>query len=213
MTWSDFYLLCFCVGFLLSVLSFLSGAGQLHLPFHVHLPFNGHHAGGIGARGLAGHGMAGKGITAKGAAHSAYAQGGITWFNAMTVMTFLAWFGGVGYILSTHSKFVAFVALLIATGAGLVGASVVFNFMARIVRMNDSQMLEWDYRMEGTVGTVSCSIREDGVGEVIFEQKGARKSLAARSEDRQAIPTGTEVAVTRYEGGIAYVKRWEEYTK
>jgi membrane protein implicated in regulation of membrane protease activity len=108
---------------------------------------------------------------------------------------------------------VALVALFFATGAGLFAAGVVFKFMAKIVKVSDAQMLDWDYRIEGTVGTVSAPIREDGVGEVIFEQKGARKSLAARSEDRQAIPKGTEVAVTRYEGGIAYVKKWDEFTK
>ncbi len=37
MTWSDFYLLCFLVGFLLSVLSFLAGAVHLHLPFKIRL--------------------------------------------------------------------------------------------------------------------------------------------------------------------------------
>ena len=32
MTWADFYLICFLVGFLLSLLSFLLGHLQLHLP-------------------------------------------------------------------------------------------------------------------------------------------------------------------------------------
>ena len=41
MTWSDFYLLCFLVGFSLSVLSFLAGAVHIHLPFKMHLPFHG----------------------------------------------------------------------------------------------------------------------------------------------------------------------------
>lgn len=206
MTWSDFYLFCFLVGFLLSVLSFFSGAGHFHLPFRLHLPFHGgHHAGGVG-----GHGMTGRGMASRGSAH---AKGAVTWFNAMTVMTFLAWFGGIGYILATHSKFVALVALFIATGSGLFAAGVVFKFMAKIVNMSDSQMLDWDYRIEGTVGTVSAVIREDGVGEVIFEQKGAVRSLAARSENHQVLQKGTEVAVTRYEGGIAYVKRYEEFTQ
>ena len=48
MTWSDFYLLCFLLGFSLSVLSFLAGAVNFHLPFHIHPPFHGgHHAGGL----------------------------------------------------------------------------------------------------------------------------------------------------------------------
>ena len=130
----------------------------------------------------------------------------------MTIMTFLAWFGGVGYILSTHSRLVALVALIIAAIAGLFAASVVFQFMARIVRVTDSQMLDWDYRIEGTVGTISSPIRAQGTGEMIFEQKGVRKSVGVRSEDGQPLPKGTEVAITRYEDGIAYVKKWEEFT-
>ncbi len=49
MTWSDFYLLCFLVGFSLSVLSFMAGAVHIHLPFKMHLPFHGAHHGGTGA--------------------------------------------------------------------------------------------------------------------------------------------------------------------
>jgi membrane protein implicated in regulation of membrane protease activity len=107
---------------------------------------------------------------------------------------------------------VALVALTIAAIAGLFAASVVFKFMARIVRVTDAQMLDWDYRIEGTVGTISSPIRGQGTGEMIFEQKGVRKSVGARSEDGQPLPKGTEVAITRYEDGIAYVKKWEEFT-
>jgi hypothetical protein len=47
---------------------------------------------------------------------------------------------------------------------------------------------------------------------MIFEQRGVRKSVGARSEDGKPLPNGTEVAITRYENGIAYVKKWEEFT-
>src|SRR5258708_12136273 len=77
MSWSDFYLLCFFVGFLFSILSFLGGATHIHLPARFHWPFHfGHHAGGMAGRG------------------TMHARGGLSWFNAMTIMTFLAWFGG-----------------------------------------------------------------------------------------------------------------------
>jgi membrane protein implicated in regulation of membrane protease activity len=195
MTWSDFYLLCFFVGFIFSVLSFLGGATHIHLPARWHLPFHGaHHAGGMAGRG------------------SMHARGGLSWFNAMTIMTFLAWFGGIGYLLSTHSRLVAMVALGIAVVSGVMAASMVFKFMARIVKVTESQMLDWDYRIEGTVGAISSPIRQDGTGEMIFEQRGVRKSVAVRSEDGQPLPNGTEVAITRYENGIAYVKKWEEFT-
>ena len=201
MTWTDFYLLCFIVGFTLSVLSFLGGAAHIHLPFKWHLSFHGlHHAGG-----LSGHGLAGRGLP--------QVRGGLSWFNAMTIMVFLAWFGGIGYILSTHSRLVAIAALLIAASAGVFAAGVVFKFMAKIVKVSDAHMLDWDYRIEGTVGTVSSPIRENGTGEMIFEQKGVRKSVGARSEDGNPLPNGTEVAIMRYENGIAYVKKWEDFAK
>src|SRR5258708_10396856 len=83
MTWSDFYLLCFFVGFLFSVLSFLGGATHIHLPARFHWPFHfGHHAGGMAGRG------------------TMHARGGLSWFNAMTIMTFLSWVGGVWFFLS-----------------------------------------------------------------------------------------------------------------
>src|SRR5437660_460113 len=195
MTWSDFYLLCFFVGFIFSVLSFLGGTTHLHLPARLHWPFHGgHHAGGMAGRG------------------TMHARGGLSWFKAMTIMTFLAWFGGIGYLLTAHSRLVAIVALSIASLSGLLAASFVFKFMARIVKVSDMQMLDWDYRIEGTVGAVSSPIREDGTGEMIFEQRGVRKSVAARSENGKALPNGTEVAITRYENGIAYVKTWEDFT-
>jgi len=77
MNWESFYLICFGVGLLLSVLSFAGGFGHLHLG---HLPL-GHHA------------------------HAGHAHGnGISPFNMLTTMAFLCWFGGAGYLL-THYNF------------------------------------------------------------------------------------------------------------
>jgi membrane protein implicated in regulation of membrane protease activity len=198
MTWSDFYLLCFLVGFSLSALSLLAGVTHFHLPLKAHLPFHGHHAGGGGGAALRG---------------SAKAGSYISWFNASTAMAFLAWFGGTGYILTKHSHFVAYTSLTIATIAGLFAGFLVFRFMAKIIKTTEAQLLEWDFRMEGAVGIVSSSIRQGGVGEVLFEQNGVRKSVAARAEDGTSLARGAEVVIARYEDGIAYVKRWEEFTK
>jgi membrane protein implicated in regulation of membrane protease activity len=196
MSWSDIYLLCFLIGFSLSVLSFLAGAVHLHLPLKWHLPFHsahhgagGHHAGGA----------------AKGGAH-------LSWLNTSTILAFLAWFGGTGYILTTHSNLVALASLAIAIAAGLVAGWLVFRFMSRLLSTNDAQMNEWDYRHEGAVCNVSISIPANGTGEVIFEQHGIRRSAGARSEDGSAIEKGAEVVITRYEKGIAQVKRWSEFS-
>ena len=192
MTWSDFYLLCFIVGFSLSVLSFLAGAVHIHLPFRLHLPFHvAHHGGGSGLRA---------------AAH-------IPWLNMSTLLAFLAWFGGTGYILSTRSHLVAIASLGFATLAGLLAGWMVFKFMLKLMRGGDSELNEADYRIEGSVGSISVPIREQGTGEVIFSLGGVRRGAGARSDDGKAIEKGAEVVIERYEKGIAYVRRWEEFTR
>jgi membrane protein implicated in regulation of membrane protease activity len=201
MSWSDFYLLCFLVGFSLSVLSFLAGAVHIHLPFKMHLPFHGgHHVGG------AHH-------TGSGARSGGSRSSEISWFNASTIMAFLAWFGGAGYILTKHAYLAGIAALLVAIAAGLLGAWTVYRFMSRLMEDTRFHMNDWDYRLEGAVGVVSMTIREKQTGEVIFEQNGVRKSVGARSEDGRAIEKGSEVAIGRYEKGIAYVRKWEEFSK
>jgi hypothetical protein len=217
MTWSDIYLLCFLVGFSLSVLSFLAGAVHIHLPFKMHLPLHGGHAGGghLSGHGAGGHvgGAAHSGVHGGGKGAARGNSGQISWFNATTVMAFLAWFGGVGYLLTTHSRLAALGCLAIATVSGLFAGSVVFRFMARLMRDSEGEMNDWDYRLEGVVGRISMPIREKGTGELIFEQDGARRSVSARCDTGAAIVTGVEVVIERYEHGIAYVRPWEEFTQ
>jgi len=68
-----------------------------------------------------------------------------------------------------------------------------------------------DYEMVGVLGRTSLPIREtDGTGEIIYSQAGTRRTCGARSEDGGAIEKGIEVVVTRYDKGIAYVRKWEE---
>ncbi len=196
MSWSEFYLLCFLVGFSLSVISFLAGAGHLHLPFKMHFPWHGHGGGHAGHHG----GTTGKGSTP------------LSWFSATTVMAFLAWFGGTGYVLTKKSHLVAFMSLSLAILSGLFAGWLIFRFMSRLLRDGTGELNEWDYRHEGSIGTVSISLRAGGTGEVIFEQHGIRRSAGARSEDGCTIEKGSEVVISRYEKGIAYVKKWDEFT-
>jgi hypothetical protein len=64
--------------------------------------------------------------------------------------------------------------------------------------------------MVGVLGRLSIPIREGGTGELIYSQGGTRRVTGARSEDGVAIPKGSEVMVTRYEKGIAYVRTWAD---
>jgi membrane protein implicated in regulation of membrane protease activity len=199
MSWSDIYLLCFIVGFSLSLLSFLAGAVHLHLPFKMHLPFRGAPLGQA-------HGALQKSVPAHGGAQ-------VSWFNASTAMAFLAWFGGIGYILATRSQMQAALSLLIAFATGLLAASLVFKFMVKLMNAESSHLKDEDYRYEGLVGTVTIPIRANGIGEIVFLQGGARRSAGARSNDGTALEKGAEVVTERYEEGIAYVRRWDEFAQ
>jgi membrane protein implicated in regulation of membrane protease activity len=202
MSWQDLYLLCFIVGFSLSVLSFLAGAVHIHLPFRMHMPFHG--------AAHAGHGGAMRGMGKAGSAHSG---GHISWFNASTAMAFLAWFGGIGYILASRSHLESFVALGIAILGGLGASWVVFRFMVKLMNAESSHLKDEDYRPEGLVCTVTMPVRANGTGEIIFMQNGVRRSAGARAHDGKALEKGAEVVIERYENGVAYVHRWEEFTQ
>jgi len=198
MNWESIYLFCFIFGLLLSTISFLSGAGHIHIP-HVHLHLHvghGHaapmHHGAVGRGGPAGR------------------NASMSPFNFATFTAFLAWFGGAGYLLTKYSSLWFVLALVIATGAGLTGAAVVFWFLVKLLLAADRALDDSDYDMIGVLGRVSSGIREGGTGELIFSQEGTRRCCGARSETGVAIGRGIEVVVTKYEKGIAYVRPWEE---
>ncbi len=207
MTWSDFYLTCFAVGFLLSAISFIAGGlrWHLHLP---HVPHGGGHVGG----GQVGAGHAP--LPHAGGGHGAAAHAGrpapVSPFSFITLTAFLAWFGGTGYLITRFSSLWFALGLLIAMAAGLFGAAIVFLFLTRVLISREENMDSADYEMVGVLGRVSMPVRENGTGEIIYSQAGTRRTCGARSENGSAIEKGAEVMVARYEKGIAYVKRWEE---
>jgi hypothetical protein len=207
MTWADFYLICFAVGFCFSFFSFVLGgarAGRLHLP-HLH----GHVASHLPpASASAGHGAA----PAAGARVNAQANqnSAVSPFNLVSLMAFLAWFGGAGYLLTRYSGLWVGFGLLISVFFGLIGGGIVFLFLSRVLISADENMDPADYEMVGVLGHLSSPIRERGTGEMVYTQMGTRRVCGARSENGSAISKGTEVVVTRYEKGIAYVRLWSE---
>jgi hypothetical protein len=96
--------------------------------------------------------------------------------------------------------------------SGAVGAAVVFWFLAKLAAQ-DRPLDPADYEMVGVLGTVTSAIRAGGTGELIYQRDGSRKAAPARSENGTAIARQTEVIVTRFEGGIAYVRSFEEMSE
>ena len=188
MTWSDVYLFCFAAGFLFSLVGILGGGAHFHVHGH-HVPAGGHHIG-------ASHGVHGRAVMSP--------------FNPVTMAAFLAWFGGVGFLLTRYSSLWVVPALAIAAASGVVGAGVLFLFLTRVLVSADENLDPADFVMTGVLGKVSSHIREGGTGEIIYSQGGTRRACGARSDTGQAIPKDTDVIVTRYEQGVAYVRRWTD---
>jgi hypothetical protein len=212
--WSDFYLICFAVGFCFSFFSFVFGGsrfGRLHLPH-----FHGHSISGGGDTAHAplagGHASVAHGPAASDApAAPPGARGSdVSPFNPPSLAAFLAWFGGTGYLLTRFSAVWVGLGLLLSVISGLVGGGIIFLFLSRVLISDEENMDPADYEMVGVLGRLCVSIREGGTGEILYSQAGTRRVCGARSEDGSAIAKGTEVVVTRYEKGIAYVRLWSE---
>jgi hypothetical protein len=213
MTWSDFYLICFAVGFCFSFFSFVFGGarfGRLHLPhFHGHAaPHVGVGHGAGAPAGQAAHGPAAGDSSASG--QHAPRGSGVSPFNPPAIAAFLAWFGGTGYLLTRFSALWVGFGLICSVLVGLAGGGIVFLFMAKVLMSSDEVMDPADYDMVGVLGKLSVPIREGGTGELIYSQQGTRRVCGARSENGSVMTKGTEVVVTRYDKGIAYVRLWSE---
>jgi hypothetical protein len=219
MTWSDFYLICFAVGFCFSFFSFVFGGartGRLHLPhFHghgvlhlpaatgpaAHAPLAGGHAPAAAHGPTASH--------APGANQTARSSS-VSPFNPPTLAAFLAWFGGTGYLLTRFSTVWVGLGLLLSVASGVIGGGIIFLFLSRVLISDEENMDPADYEMVGVLGRLAVSIREGGTGEMVYSQVGTRRVCGARSEDGSAMAKGTEVVVTRYDKGIAYVRLWSQ---
>lgn len=189
MTWESFYLCCFLVGFFLSLISFLAGMGHVHLPHHIAM-----HGGHGIARGGRGGGQNSP-------------------INFGTISAFLAWFGGTGFLLVRFTNVWVFWALFLASMSGLAGAAAIFWFLVKVLLAHEKDLDPADYDMIGVLGQVSSTVHPDGTGEMIFSQAGTRRAAAIRGENGEAIAKGVEVIVTRFEKGIAYVRRWDDLSE
>jgi hypothetical protein len=190
----DWYLVCFGVGFVLALLTFFSGFG--HLQFgHVHgghFHFGHSHAGHLHTHAPGGH------------------DSSLSPINGFTLMAFLCWFGGTGYLLRRFTGVLGLSVFAFAVLSGLAGAAVIFWFLARVLLPRERVLTPEDTEITGVLARVSSPIRDGGTGEIAYSQGGARRAAAARSDAGVPIARDVEVVVLRYERGIAYVRPWSE---
>jgi hypothetical protein len=194
MNWSEFYLVCFGVGFVLSVIFAFSGAFHVHLPGKfAHTHAHGHAHGSSGGKGDV-HGLT----------H-------VSPFNLFSISAFLTWFGATGYLLTRYSSFIAFTALSLSALSGMVGGGIVFYFLTGVMLRHEHVLDDADFEMVGVIARVIGRVTPNGIGEILFEQNGRTKHCGARTEGGATIERDSEVVVTKYERGIASVTPWDEF--
>jgi hypothetical protein len=190
----NWYLVCFGVGLALSVLTFFGGFGHLHI---------GHFHGG---HFHLGHAHANHLHAPRANAHDT----SLSPINGFTLMAFLCWFGGTGYLLCRFSPLWGIGVFVLVVVSGVAGAAIIFWFLARVLLPSERVLTAEETEMTGVLARVSSPIREGGTGEIAYSQGGARRAAAARSDAGAAIARDIEVVVLRYERGVAYVRPWSE---
>lgn len=234
---TNLFLYTFVFGLVFTLVSLLLGGvhiGGFGAHAHIHIGHihigGGHvghagHAGHIGHPGASGHGQphgsARMGVGREGIGHSAdihigghqsgngdaQAVDSIGVLNMPTIMAFLTWFGGAGYIFSRSLGFSHIILVPMALASGLFGGGIMFILLSRLLWPLMSKPLNRaDFYLPGTPARVVSPIRAGGVGEIVYTKSGSRFTAGARNVDNRPIAKGTEVVILSYERGVAYVE-------
>ena len=195
---TNVFLFTFLFGLLFTVVSLVLGVthvGGLDSGHNVHVHV-GHGDTHIGHAGHAAHD-----------GHGGAEAEGPGMLNMPTIMAFLTWFGGAGYIFSRTFGWGGFFTVPLALASGFAGASIMFTLLARLLwPMMSKPMNSADYELPGTPARVVSFIREGGVGEIVYTRGGSRFTAGARCVDERPVAKGAEVVIIKYERGMAYVQ-------
>lgn len=199
---SAFFLLCFCIGLLASVGSFLlSGHGHMQAGHSsVHLG-HGHVSGHL-------HGHANHGSTEEGMQSGFHLSEII---NLNTVLAFLLGFGAVGFIFTQlHVLFILVVFL--ASIGGLAFGYIVYSVLFKVLLRKQSPYLEQaDFNIVGLEGTADATMMANKMGEVSYILRGSYGFVPARSQDNQEIKKGEPVVITEFSYGVATVMKLNDF--
>lgn len=131
-------------------------------------------------------------------------------FNVSSILAFITWFSGSAYVIRNGFGWAVGFALLIGLVIGIAGAAAITWFMYSFLRKNSPELNPADWDQIGQIGSVTSTIRADGIGEMIFERHGSRHSIPARTKDGVGIERGVEVVILDIDKGVAIVQPWQE---
>ncbi len=159
--------------------------------------FLGHLFGGHDSIGAGGHADAG---------FDSDGVPGVTFLSPTVLASFITAFGAFGLLYSeipaTHSIWLN---ALLAFVSGLVIALLLLWAMNKIFRATESSSEGRVGKLIGQTAAIVSPIPADGVGEISYEQAGARYTAPAREEKGAAVANGKTVKITRVVGSQFYV--------
>ena len=122
---------------------------------------------------------------------------------------FLVMFGIAGYLLTRHGALAPWPGLGAAALLGIVWALAVARIaimMARVTPEHDPD--DPRFALQGHVAVVTAGIPEGGEGALVYGEGDHARTLRARGNEGQEIPSGAEVCIERVEHDVAYVELW-----
>lgn len=131
-------------------------------------------------------------------------------FNSLTIAAFCLAVGGIGLLGYKYAGLPAWLAFLVSTiGALLVSAAFFLAVWRPLVRSQGTSSPDIQDIVEA-LATVRTSIPATGLGEIVFNARGSRMQLPARSDNGMPLPSGTRVAIVRVRKGVAEVVSMED---
>lgn len=154
-------------------------------------------------------GVADIGADSGSADHSMGDHGFGNLLNITSLLAFVTWFGGVGYLARNGVGLNGLLSVFVGIAGGFAAGWVVLWFMRTVLRSADDTLDPKDFDRVGLLARVTSSIRAGGVGEIVWEQRGARMVTSAKAASPEPIGRGTEVLILRIERGMAVVEPFD----
>ncbi len=197
LNFQSFYLICFGIGVLYAlVVGFMAGL------------LGGHDFGGHDVDVSGGHDVGGGGGDLSG--HDFSGNVNFSPLSPVIISTFLAFFGGSGYIyirlLGIDEKLSLLPALLTAFIAG-AAVFFIFDYVFRNIQGGV------DLNVAGLIGReaeVKTPIPADGMGEIQYVTSSGRATSPARSVNGKAIPKNSLVVISKVVGSVILVNPKED---
>ena len=131
--------------------------------------------------------------------------------NVPTVAGFAAVFGATGYALAVYSSLGPVPIFAIAAVAGLAGVvASLFLVAGWAIPGAKAEVVDERYLLQGCIAKVTEVAPDGTTGMIAFEDGGVRQVSRAAGLDGARLELGTEVAIERVEGGVAYVEPWSQ---